>query len=55
MKILLLGADGFIGKHIAFGLRAAGHTVMASARNTIALERMGFVTFKADLLTQNTN
>jgi len=50
MKILLLGADGFIGRHIAAHLRARGHEVLACARRASALESMGFATFKADLL-----
>lgn len=49
MKVLVLGADGFIGRHIAFQLRAAGHNVLASARRTKALEQMGFSTLQADL------
>ncbi len=49
MRIFLLGADGFIGRHIASHLRSHGHVVLASARNTAALARMGFETFQADL------
>ena len=49
MKVLVLGADGFIGRHVAFALRAAGHEVLASARRISALERMGFQALKADL------
>lgn len=48
-KVLVLGADGFIGRHLAFGLRAAGWQVLASARRTKRLERMGFETLRADL------
>jgi len=47
--VLILGADGFIGRHLAFGLRAAGWTVIASARRTRRLSQMGFETLKADL------
>lgn len=47
--VLVLGADGFIGRHIAFALRAAGHEVIASARRTDRLARMGFATLRADL------
>ena len=47
--ILLLGAAGFIGQHIAFALRAAGYTVLASARNTTRPDAMGFQTLQADL------
>jgi len=49
MRIFLLGADGFIGRHIATHLRACGYEVIACARRTRALERMGFEVFKADL------
>ncbi len=42
--ILLLGAAGFIGQHIAIALRDAGYTVLASARNTTRLSAMGFQT-----------
>lgn len=55
MKVLILGADGFIGRHVAFALRAAGHEVLASARRTSALERMGFQTVKADLTHAGTH
>ncbi|MEE9453738.1 MAG: SDR family oxidoreductase [Paracoccaceae bacterium] len=48
-NILLLGADGFIGRHIAFYLRIQGYRVVCSARNTAALARAGFETFQADL------
>mgnify|MGYP001332195943 CR=1 FL=1 len=49
MRILLLGADGFIGRHLAFAFRAAGHEVIASARRTDRLEAMGFQVLAADL------
>lgn len=32
MRILLVGAGGFIGRHLHAALRAAGHAVLASAR-----------------------
>ncbi|WP_371225305.1 DoxX-like family protein [Roseovarius sp. 2305UL8-3] len=48
-SVLILGADGFIGRHIAFHLRAEGWDVLASARRTARLEQMGFATFRADL------
>ncbi|WP_422030824.1 DoxX-like family protein [Roseovarius sp.] len=48
-KVLILGADGFIGRHLAFGLRAAGWQVVASARRCGRLARMGFETLEADL------
>lgn len=47
--VLILGADGFIGRHIAFGLRDAGWQVIACARRTTRLKRMGFQTLEADL------
>ncbi|HIP24039.1 MAG TPA: NAD-dependent epimerase/dehydratase family protein, partial [Rhodobacteraceae bacterium] len=49
MHIFLLGADGFIGRHIATHLRQHGHHVVACARRVSALEQMGFTTFQADL------
>ena len=49
MHIFLLGADGFIGRHIACHLRQHGQHVTASARSTKALENIGFATHKADL------
>ena len=48
-SVLILGADGFIGRHIAFHLRAEGWDVLASARRTARLEQMGFATFHANL------
>jgi len=48
-KVLILGADGFIGRHLAFGLRQAGWKVIASARRTSRLEQMGFATLRGDL------
>lgn len=48
-QVLILGADGFIGRHLAFGLRAKGWTVIAQARNPGRLEAMGFATLRADL------
>ena len=49
MKVLILGADGFIGRHIAFGLRAEGAEVIACARRPEALREMGFEVLAADL------
>lgn len=54
MRIFLLGADGFIGRHIATHLRQHGHHVTACARRISALGQMGFATFQADL-TKPTN
>lgn len=50
-KVLILGADGFIGRHIAYALRREGWQVVASARRTQRLKQMGFATLKADLNT----
>ncbi|WP_284326987.1 SDR family oxidoreductase [Cypionkella aquatica] len=55
MKVLLLGADGFIGRHIAFHLRAQGVHVIAQARNPARLKRMGFATLQADLSARATH
>jgi uncharacterized protein YbjT (DUF2867 family) len=49
VKILVLGADGFIGRHLAFHLRDQGHDVLAQARHPQRLARMGFATLRADL------
>lgn len=48
-RVLILGADGFIGRHIAFTLRDAGLHVIAHARAPSRLAAMGFDTLKADL------
>ncbi len=45
----MLGADGFIGRHLAFHLRDQGHEVLAQARDPRRLARMGFSTLRADL------
>jgi uncharacterized protein YbjT (DUF2867 family) len=47
--VLILGADGFIGRHLAYHLRHAGWHVIASARHTDPLTQMGFETLEADL------
>ena len=49
-RTFLLGADGFIGRHLAYGLRDMGHNVVCIARNPTALIEMGFETIKADFL-----
>lgn len=49
MRVLVAGADGFIGRHIAFHLRASGIEVLAQARRPGRLARMGFATLAADL------
>ena len=48
-QVLILGADGFIGRHLAFGLRAKGWTVITQARSPGRLEAMDFQTLRADL------
>ena len=48
-QVLILGADGFIGRHLAFGLRAKGWSVTAQARNPGRLAAMDFQTLRADL------
>ncbi len=48
-KVLVLGADGFIGRHLAYGLRRSGWDVLAVARRPKRLRRMGFDTLKVDL------
>ena len=55
MKVLLLGADGFIGRHIAFYLREKGVQVTAQARNPARLKRMGFATLHADFSNRATH
>ena len=49
MKVLVLGADGFVGRHIAFYLRRHGVEVLAHARRTSGLAAMGFTTLETDL------
>nr|WP_290428552.1 DoxX-like family protein [Defluviimonas salinarum] len=48
-RVLVLGADGFIGRHIAFALRAGGHAVVAVARRPERLAAMGFAVLRVDL------
>ena len=55
MRVLVLGADGFIGRHIAFQARDLGHEVLAQARRPSALAAMGFQTLKADLTAPATH
>ncbi|MDZ4313025.1 MAG: SDR family oxidoreductase [Cypionkella sp.] len=55
MKVLVLGADGFIGRHIAFHLRENGIQVTAQARNPSKLARMGFATLHADFNNRATH
>lgn len=54
-QILLLGAAGFIGQHIAIALREAGFSVLASARNTTRLTALGFDCLQADLTDPKTH
>jgi nucleoside-diphosphate-sugar epimerase len=49
VRVLVLGADRFIGRHIAFALRDAGWDVTAQARRTGRLAAMGFAVLPADL------
>ena len=55
MRVLILGADGFIGRHIAFHLRSQGVSVLAHARNPARLTAMGFATLQADLTNPATH
>lgn len=55
MKVLLLGADGFIGRHIAFYLAGQGIQVTALARHPARLATMGFQTLQADLTDPKTH
>jgi uncharacterized protein YbjT (DUF2867 family) len=48
-RVLILGADGFIGRHLAFHLRATGWQVAVQARQPQRLAAMGFTTLTADL------
>lgn len=48
-RVLLLGADGFLGRHIAYALRARGIGVLCSARRVSRLAQMGFDVLKVDL------
>lgn len=54
-RVLVLGADGFIGRHIAFALRRQGVRVLASARRTSRLQAMGFETLRANLTDKATH
>jgi len=40
MRVMLLGAGGFIGRHILLALAAAGHEVVAVVRSSSGLERL---------------
>ena len=40
MRVLVTGANGFIGRHITAALLAAGHKVVAAVRNTESLLRV---------------
>ena len=54
-KVLLLGADGFIGRQIAFALRRSSYAVLCCARRTGPLQRMGFEVLQADLQNPETH
>ncbi|MEJ6709597.1 MAG: hypothetical protein QNK92_12530 [Amylibacter sp.] len=47
-RTILLAADGFIDRHLAYGLRDLGHTVVCVARNPAPLCAMGFETIGID-------
>lgn len=55
MRVLVIGADGFIGRHVAFHLRAQGAHVVAQARRPGRLAAMGFETLGADLADTRTH
>lgn len=48
-RVLLLGADGFIGRHIALHLMDMGVELVCSARNVSALRPLGSKVFQADM------
>jgi uncharacterized protein YbjT (DUF2867 family)/uncharacterized membrane protein YphA (DoxX/SURF4 family) len=48
-RVLVLGADGFIGRHVIARLAAAGHAPLCVARRTAALQAQGYDTLHADL------
>jgi len=48
MRVLLNGANGFIGRHILAGLEAAGHDVVAAVRDPDALRRPDLKTLRID-------
>jgi len=48
-RVLILGADGFIGRHIVLALRASGHYVLGCARRTDWLRSVGIDSLAADL------
>lgn len=52
MRILVCGATGYLGKHIARGLREAGHEILGLARNESASEKvasLGFTPVEGDM------
>lgn len=48
-RVILLGADGFIGRHVAIELRKRGYAPLCVARSVAALDAMGFATLRVDL------
>ncbi|WP_035054162.1 NAD(P)H-binding protein [Andreprevotia chitinilytica] len=41
MRILILGADGFLGRHISAALAAAGHTIVEAVRHPVHANQIG--------------
>lgn len=48
MRVLLTGANGFIGGHLLAGLAGAGHDVVAAVRNPEAMRQPDLATLKID-------
>lgn len=48
MRVMLTGANGFIGRHLLAGLEAAGHEVVAAVRDPDALRRPDLQTLRID-------
>ena len=53
MKVLVTGANGFLGRHVVAALRAAGHQVRALVRPAADVSKLGWGSdvevFRADL------
>ena len=52
-RVLVTGANGFVGRHAVDALVDAGHEVVAVSRDPAAAERPGVRTLHADLLDHN--